>query len=320
MVVFDIIGDLAWGESFHSLRDGKLHEWIPAISSTVKFAMQSSVLYELGLGFLVPLVISKSVREQRVANYRFSEDKVKKRLEYGSDRGDFWDRIMIKSADGNSSQEGMSEGEMLNNASILVLAGSETSATTLCGMTLFLLNNPDSKQRLTEEIMSSFNSIKDITIVSVGQLPFLSAVFQETLRLYPPVPTHSQRVPPKGGAETSVGMSMMGACHDPKNFHRAKDFCPERWLADAPPEFNMDVKQVYQPWSMGTRNCLGRNLARAEILLIMAKLLWCFEIQLDRELTDSNWFDQKVWGVWFKKPLMVRLSPRRQEMESRVNS
>lgn len=39
MMVFDVIGDLAWGESFHSLRDGKLHEWIPAIASTVKFAM-----------------------------------------------------------------------------------------------------------------------------------------------------------------------------------------------------------------------------------------------------------------------------------------
>jgi cytochrome P450 len=201
MVVFDVIGDLAWGESFHSLRDGKLHEWIPAISSTVKFAMQSSVFEEFGLSFLTPLFISKTVRQQRVTNYQFSEQKVNERLKRGRDRGDFWDRIVIKSADDNMAGEGMTRGEMLNNASILVLAGSETSATTLCGMTYFLLTNPEAKERLVREIRSSFDSADDITMVSIGQLPFLNAVFQETLRLYPPVPTHSPRVPPKGGAE-----------------------------------------------------------------------------------------------------------------------
>lgn len=318
MVVFDVIGDLAWGESFHSLRECKLHEWIPGISSTVKFAMQSSVFYEFGLDFLIPLFISKTVRQQREANYKFSEEKVDKRLKRGSDRGDFWDRIVIKSADDNKAGEGMTRGEMLNNASILVLAGSETSATTLCGMTYFLLTNPGAKERLVREIRSSFDSTDKITMVSIGQLPFLNAVFDETLRLYPPVPTHSQRVPPNGGAiicgkfvpdNVSVGMSMMGACHDPKNFHRATEFCPERWLKDAPPEFAMDNKLVFQPWSMGTRNCLGSNLARAEIRLIIAKLLWHFDLKLEKESKDGNWFDQKIWGVWFKNPLWVSLSP-----------
>jgi cytochrome P450 len=201
MVVFDVIGDLAWGESFHSLRDGKLHEWIAGISSTVKFAMQSGVFYDFGLGFLIPLFISKTIRQQRAANYRFSEEKVNQRLERGSNRGDFWGRIMIKSGDDNMAGEGMTQGEMLNNASILVLAGSETSATALCGMTYFLLRNPEAKERLVREIRSSFDSADDITMASIGQLSFLHAVFQETLRLYPPVPTHSQRVPPKGGAE-----------------------------------------------------------------------------------------------------------------------
>jgi cytochrome P450 len=202
MVVFDVIGDLAWGESFHSLRNGKLHEWIPAIASTVKFAMQSSPLLEYGLGFLIPLLISRTVREQRAANYRFSEAKVAQRLALGGHtRGDFWDRVMIKSADDNQAGEGMTRGEMLNNASILVLAGSETSATTLCGMTYFLLQNPHTYQRLVTEIRAAFATPEEITMVSIGQLPFLNAVFQETLRLYPPVPSHSQRVPPKGGAQ-----------------------------------------------------------------------------------------------------------------------
>ncbi|KGO37620.1 Cytochrome P450, E-class, group I [Penicillium expansum] len=238
-------------------------------------------------------------------------------------RGDFWDRVVIKSADDNRSGEGMTRGEMLNNASILVLAGSETSATTLCGMTYFLLRYPATYRRLVAEIRAAFAARDEITIVSIGHLPYLNAVFQETLRLYPPVPTHSQRVPPQGGAtvcgqwipeNTSVGISMMGACLDPKNFHREREFCPERWLDDAPAEFRDDKKAVYQPWSMGTRNCLGRNLARAEIRLIMANLLWTFDLELHQSrMGKGEWLDQKIWGVWFKKPLWVSLRLAREK-------
>ncbi|RAH39749.1 cytochrome P450 [Aspergillus brunneoviolaceus CBS 621.78] len=328
MMVFDVIGDLAWGESFHSLREGKLHEWIPEIALTVKFAMQSSPLLEYGLGWLIPLFVSRTVREQRAANYRFSEAKVAQRLRVKGARGDFWDRVVIKSADDNRTGEGMTRGEMLNNASILVLAGSETSATTLCGMTYFLLRNPAAYRRLVAEIRGAFSARADITMVSLGHLPYLNAVFQETLRLYPPVPTHSQRVPPKGGAlvcgqwipeNTSVGISMMGACLDPENFHRAREFCPERWPEDAPVEFRQDNKAVYQPWSMGTRNCLGRNLALAEIRLIMANLLWTFDLEIDQDRMGrraGEWIDQKIWGVWFKKPLWVSLRLARDQVSS----
>jgi cytochrome P450 len=110
-------------------------------------------------------------------------------------------------------------------------------------------------------------------------------------------------------------MSMMGACKDPKNFHRPTEFCPERWLDDAPLEFAKDNKPVFQPWSMGTRNCLGRNLARAEILLIMAKVLWYFDLKLEENRTGDDWFNQKIWGVWFKNPLWVSLSPAKQGKE-----
>ncbi|KAK1953597.1 hypothetical protein LY78DRAFT_686956 [Colletotrichum sublineola] len=104
MAVFDVIGDLIWGESFYSLCD---------------------------------------------ANYKYLEEKINKRLGHGTDRGDFWDRVLTNSSNdennGDDSKvlsEGMTRGEMLNNASIMVLAGSETSATTLCGMSYLLLSNP----------------------------------------------------------------------------------------------------------------------------------------------------------------------------------
>ena len=90
------------------------------------------------------------------------------------------------------------------------------------------------------------------------------------------------------------------------NFHRPRDFVPERWLDDAPPEFANDDRAALQPFSVGTRNCIGRNLAYAEMRLILAKMLFHFDLRLD-EARTGDWFDQPAWGLWFKRPLEVRL-------------
>lgn len=50
MVTFDVIGDLGFGESFHSLENRSLHEWIPAIAGAVRFVTMTSALRREGLG------------------------------------------------------------------------------------------------------------------------------------------------------------------------------------------------------------------------------------------------------------------------------
>lgn len=83
----------------------------------------------------------------------------------------------------------------------MLLAGSETTATTLSGATYLLLSRPEVLARLTEEVRSSFKSFDDITITSVNKLPYLQAVLNETLRFYPPLSSGMVRVVPSGGAE-----------------------------------------------------------------------------------------------------------------------
>ena len=43
ITVFDVIGDLAWGEAFHGLRDRQVHEWIPAILGNLQYVMQAAI-------------------------------------------------------------------------------------------------------------------------------------------------------------------------------------------------------------------------------------------------------------------------------------
>lgn len=90
-------------------------------------------------------------------------------------------------------------------------------------------------------------------------------------------------------------------------------FRPERFLdnADAEKEgkFAADKKDAMQPFSFGPRNCIGRNLASAEMRVILARLVYNFDLKLAPE--SKGWMEgQRVFNLWAKPPLMVSLTPR----------
>jgi cytochrome P450 len=98
--------------------------------------------------------------------------------------------------------------------------------------------------------------------------------------------------------------------HSHLNFHLPDSFIPERFLNDGDPVFANDNRDVFQPFSLGPRNCIGQNLANVEMRLILAKLLFNFDLELDKART-SNWLDQKAFTLWEKPPLWVKLRPAR---------
>lgn len=91
--------------------------------------------------------------------------------------------------------------QLTANAQVLVLAGSETTATLLSGLTYFLLQDSAAYQQLANEVRSTFNTDKQINFSSVNQLPYMMACLNEALRMYPPVANGLPRVVPKGGAQ-----------------------------------------------------------------------------------------------------------------------
>ena len=85
------------------------------------------------------------------------------------------------------------------NASVLVVAGSETTATTLTAVLFFLLTNKKAHERLVAEVRNAFENEDEITIASVNKLEYLLACLNETMRILPAVPFGLPRVVPKGG-------------------------------------------------------------------------------------------------------------------------
>lgn len=209
----------------------------------------------------------KSQRE-RADFAQKAEDKVSRRLEKIETEGedgkpDFFGHIIRNQ--GNESKR-MTRPEMNSNALGLLIAGSETTATTLSGTTYLLLRHPKIYAKLVHEIRSHFSAASEITMDSVNKLEYLIAVFQEALRYYPPVPTGFPRVVPNGGSNisghyipggTSVYVSQHATYHSARNFKDPETFAPERWLGDE--MYKDDKKECWNAFSFGPRNCLGKK-------------------------------------------------------------
>lgn len=195
---FDLIGSLAFGSSFGCLEHRREHPWIKAVFGGVKFAYLISGLRHYKLQYLAPLFLPKQAIQSMVDSMHFSAEKVEERIRQGTDKGDFWDTV-IKNSDFDKGT-GMTKEEMVANAGLLVLGGSETTATLLAGTSFLLCKNPEVMKKLNVEVRGTFEKEEDINLMSVGKLEYMLAVLDEGLRLYPPVPKQGNRVVPKQGA------------------------------------------------------------------------------------------------------------------------
>jgi cytochrome P450 len=89
------------------------------------------------------------------------------------------------------------------------------------------------------------------------------------------------------------------------NFIDPDVFLPERWLLEDE-RFANDHREAVQPFMFGPRDCLGVKVAMHELRLVVAKLLYKFDLaELCEESRD--WTNQKVYTLWDKPPLMCQL-------------
>ncbi|CAO2658512.1 Nn.00g062350.m01.CDS01 [Neocucurbitaria sp. VM-36] len=259
------------------------------------------------LGWLLPYITLKQLLAQRRANLARSRWRMEQRIQLGTGHQDFWDSVIEKS--GFERGMGMSREEMTRNADLLVLGGSETTATLLAGTTYLLLKNPRVMKKVVDEVRTTFKAKEEIDAVSVNKLDYMLAVLDEALRIYPPVTKPgNRRVPPCGAfiagrwvpGGTSVQFQIYSAPYSSSNFHLPECFLPERWLPNQPAQFANDDRAARAPFSAGPRNCIGSNLAYAEMRLILAKVLWNFDVELDERRCGEWSAGQKVYGLWEK--------------------
>lgn len=204
---FDVMGDLSFGESLNMLRDGEYTPWVKSVLGNVKMVSLGQALRKFPLlNEFYFLVLPKSLQEKRKQLVQFIVNMVDKRMASDVERPDIWSLVIS-----SSGKKEISRGEMYSNAMTFMIAGTETTATALSGLTWLLCKSPDKLQKLTEEIRG-LRSPDQLTISTLQRLEYLQACIEEGLRLYPPFPIASMRLVPKGGATVCEKWVPAGVC------------------------------------------------------------------------------------------------------------
>jgi cytochrome P450 len=197
---FDIMADLTFGEPLHLLDRSKYSPWVSAVFGSIKMGTAQQVFRTLPfIETILNKTIPKSVVEKRRLHMSNSVDRVNKRLAVKTDRPDIWTYILRYSDSDSAAQKGLSGPEMHSNAATFMLAGTETTATQLSGVTYQLLKKPEVMARLVAEVREAFPTKDDITMPALARLEFLNACLEEGLRIYPPVPIGLPRITPMQG-------------------------------------------------------------------------------------------------------------------------
>ncbi|KAL4905802.1 hypothetical protein BDW74DRAFT_167494 [Aspergillus multicolor] len=311
---FDIICSLSFGEDFGCLVNSRYHEWVGMLVFSLKAKVQlAACRFYPWLFKLLLKTIPASAQTQMQKHNAVVREKVQKRLGTLVHRPDFLSHLQ-------RSNHELSDDEIVVNSSTLVVAGSHTLQTAITGILFHLLRNPEALRRVTEEVRSSFTTADEIDFRSSSQLPVLDAAVKEGIRLTSPVPLGLTRLIPDGGhnvngeyfpAGTTVSYAQWAANLSRSNFTEPSSFNLNRWLHPDQGAFANDRRNTVQPFLQGPRDCIGQNLARMEIFLILGHLLHHFDLALPSAIDGhgglENWADQETYAVWVKSPLPVEL-------------
>jgi len=157
--------------------------------------------------------------------------------------------------------EQLSDSEIRDDLITLMLAGHETTATTLAWIFDLLLHHPDALRRVQAEAVS-------------GEEAFTTAVINETLRVRPPAPFTARVAAqpfPIGGylveAGTRIVVHIIAINRNPDTYGHPNEFRPERFLGTRPETY------AWVPFGGGVKRCLGAAFSMRELITVLHTLL-----------------------------------------------
>lgn len=169
-----------------------------------------------------------------------------------------------------------------NEAIVMFMAGHETTANSLAWCWYLLDHSPRAAACLRHELDTVLAG-RPPGFDDVPRLPYTRAVFEEALRLYPPVPLlsrqarHSDRIRRKEIHPGTILLVVPWLLHrHRKHWPQPDHFVPERFLPGQP----RPDRYLYVPFSAGARVCLGLRFGLTEGILCLATLAQRFEARL----------------------------------------
>ncbi|KAF7327427.1 hypothetical protein MKEN_00320500 [Mycena kentingensis (nom. inval.)] len=239
---------------------------------------------------------------------KYAAQRASERKARGSQRKDVFYHLIDEAG---LESEPPSNAQVVSDGGLAIIAGAETTATSISHLLWLLLCNPRAYARLQAEVDDA--KMNSGVPASQARMPYLNAVINETLRLFPAVLSGSQRAPLIGSGGQTVGPHFVpegtsavvhtySLHHDPRYFSPLPDtFIPERWLSseqqrELEPHLFCGADVIHNtaafiPFSVGPSNCVGRNLAYQEMRMVVCTLMSKFEMRFAAGYEPQVWED-----------------------------
>ncbi|XP_029433157.1 cytochrome P450 3A29-like [Rhinatrema bivittatum] len=280
----------------------------PLIITTVLFPFLVPVLQKLKVSFFPKDLTNFFLKA--IASIKA------KRLQEGSmDRVDFLQLMMDSQSSGSSDngQKSLTDSEILAQALIFILAGYETTSTTLSFIAYSVAIHPEVQQKLQDEIDKILPNKATPTYEALMQMEYLDMVINETLRLYPgggrlervckkTVEINGVTIP----EQTIIVIPAFVMHRDPEYWTEPEEFRPERFSKEA--RDSMDP-YTFLPFGLGPRNCIGMRFALLNMKVAMTVLLQNFSFQPTKDTQIPLELDSKGF-LQPTKPITLKFVPR----------
>ncbi|KAK1220219.1 hypothetical protein PQX77_017040 [Marasmius sp. AFHP31] len=217
-----------------------------------------------------------------------------------SDKADLFSSL-LKENSASGEKAALSVREMVGNIFVLLVAGHETAAHTLCFAFLLLALHQEEQEKLFQQVTKLLPGGRTPTYEEMPLFTQAMAIYYETLRMYPPVTwipkvcaedtvltatsvdgTRTEQVPVHEG--TNITVDVVGLHYNPRYWEEPSEFKPSRFIG----EWNKDA---FIPFSTGSHACLGRKFFEYEAIAILAMLISKYQIEIPSK--DGETFEQK---------------------------
>ncbi len=272
-VILQAVFGLSDGSRYQQLR-----RLISSMLESISSPLTSSVLFfpvlQQDWGSLSPW--GRYLRQKQQVDQLIYEE-IRERREKGDFSGNDILTLMMSARD--EAGQSMTDDELHDELITLLVAGHETTASALTWALYWVHHLPDVHDKLLHEL----NSLADNSEASeIAKLPYLTAVCQETLRIYPIVISGFFRILKAPfqvmGYQLEPGTPLIPSIylthHREDIYPEPKRFRPERFLERQFSQYE------YLPFGGGNRRCIGMAFAQFEMKLVLATIVSQFELAL----------------------------------------
>ena len=258
------------------------HQIVDGFSDYQRLVDQIDMITLLGLPDWVPRWYGPSIRRSIKRIHGVLDHVIESYRKEKTDDDDSMIRRLIEARDPETG-EPLSPEALRNETAVLFMAGHETTANSLAWCWFLLSQAPEVEAKMHRELDSVLGG-RTPTLADVPKLVYTRAIFDEALRLYPPVPILPREAVQDDnfkGVRIERGSLIFVV---PWLLHRHKrlwdkpdHFSPERFL----PENAKGIsKFAYIPFSIGPRICAGMSFGLTEAILCLATLAQSFQLRL----------------------------------------